>query len=186
MFMRLGRLVPRRRPGPPAVSGRLMTRRLAAGNERGAGWSAAADATREANWQPTAAAPVRSLLPASIVLSPYTKMALPVIGHAAYITITSGFLMTDVLALRVLLICGYTGLVAFHSLHERPLRIPLSWSVFFVLVNSTMALILTRDRFPGKFEPEQVGRRALAAGTARISDSPSHRLAPRTLVATFL
>jgi hypothetical protein len=103
---------------------------------------------------------VRSLLPASIVLSPYTKMALPVIGHASYITITSGFLMTDVLALRVLLICGYTGLVAFHSLHERPLRIPLSWSAFFVLVNSTMALILARDRFPGKFEPEQVGQRS--------------------------
>jgi hypothetical protein len=113
-------------------------------------------------------------------------MALPVIGHASYITITSGFLMTDVLALRVLLIFGYTGLVAFHSLHERPLRIPLSWSCFFVLVNCTMALILARDRFPGSFEPEEVRRPAAAAETARVGTgapaASADPLAPPTVL----
>ena len=64
--------------------------------------------------------------------------------------------MTDVLALRALLLCGYTGLVAFHSLHERPLRIPLRWSLFFILVNGGMALSLVRDRYPGAFDAEQV------------------------------
>ena len=43
------------------------------------------------------------------------------------------------LALRVLLIGGYAGLVSFHSLHPKPLRIPLRWSAFFVLVNLVAA-----------------------------------------------
>ena len=97
-----------------------------------------------------------AILPLSVVRSPRTRAALPLIGHTAYITIASGFLMTDVLALRALLLCGYTGLVAFHSLHERPLRIPLRWSLFFILVNGGMALSLVHDRYPGAFDAEQV------------------------------
>jgi CRP-like cAMP-binding protein len=72
---------------------------------------------------------------------------LPIIGHAAYGAIVSGFLMTDMLQLRLLLIGGYTGLVGFHSLHKSPLMIPLRWSAVFVLVNALGAAVLVMDRF---------------------------------------
>lgn len=55
--------------------------------------------------------------------------------------------MTDMLELRVLLVGGYSGLVAFHTLHERPLRIPLRWSAMFVLVNAVAAGWLIMDRY---------------------------------------
>eukprot|EP00929_Paragymnodinium_shiwhaense_P054654 TRINITY_DN27406_c0_g2_i1.p1 TRINITY_DN27406_c0_g2~~TRINITY_DN27406_c0_g2_i1.p1 ORF type:complete len:463 (-),score=73.60 TRINITY_DN27406_c0_g2_i1:415-1803(-) len=87
----------------------------------------------------TAGPPV---LPRSIVESPKVKAALPYVGNLAYFGIASGFLMTDVLLLRVILAGGYSVLVAFHSLRERPLRIPLAWSVLFVLVNLVMAIRL--------------------------------------------
>jgi hypothetical protein len=72
---------------------------------------------------------------------------LPIVGNVAYMAIASGFLMTDMLGLRVMLIGGYTGLVAFHTLHERPLRIPLRWSALFVLVNAGAAALLIADRY---------------------------------------
>ena len=75
------------------------------------------------------------LLPSWIVEHPRAKAALPVLGNMAYFSLASGFLCTDVLALRVLLCFGYSGLVGFHLLHARPLRIPLAWSGFFVAVN---------------------------------------------------
>jgi CRP-like cAMP-binding protein len=59
----------------------------------------------------------------------------------------SGFLMTDMLQLRVALVGGYTGLVAFHALHPRPLRIPLRWSAIFILVNGGAAIMLAADRW---------------------------------------
>jgi len=145
----LGRLALRARGGAARGIGR------ACSSDRGS--TAVANAARDANWRPKPQddPSKRSLLPDAIVRSPYTKLALPVIGHTSYITLASGFLMTDVLALRALLICGYSGLVAFHTLHERPLRIPLSWSFFFVFVNSAMAIILARDRYPGSFDQDQ-------------------------------
>mmetsp|Transcript_41157 Transcript_41157/g.46912 ORF Transcript_41157/g.46912 Transcript_41157/m.46912 type:complete len:133 (+) Transcript_41157:48-446(+) len=60
-----------------------------------------------------------------------TKNALPMIGNGAYLALASGFLMTDMLQLRLMLGIGYTGLVAFHALHPKPLQIPLRWSFFF-------------------------------------------------------
>ena len=65
----------------------------------------------------------------AVVQHPVVKAALPFIGNGAYVAIVSGFLMTDILTLRVLLAFGYTGLVTYHLLHTRPLRIPLAWSV---------------------------------------------------------
>ena len=76
-------------------------------------------------------------------------------GNAAYLTIASGFLCTDVLVLRGLLMCGYVGLVGFHALHPRPLRIPLGWSAFFVLVNAVMAAKLMLDRVPPQLTEEE-------------------------------
>ncbi|EOD29734.1 hypothetical protein EMIHUDRAFT_456734 [Emiliania huxleyi CCMP1516] len=102
---------------------------------------------------PSEPEPPSSLLPLWLVHR--ARALLPVIGHSAYITLASGFLMTDVLALRLMLIGGYSGLVAFHALHERPLRIPFRWSVFFVVVNGVMALKLVRDRYPGAFGEEE-------------------------------
>ena len=66
----------------------------------------------------------------------------------AYIIITSGFLMTDILMLRSLLIVGYSSLVTYHLLQTRPMRIPLRWSAFFVAVNVVYALRLALERWP--------------------------------------
>jgi len=80
---------------------------------------------------------------------------LPVLGNVAYIALASGFLMTDVLALRVLLAGGYTALVGFHALQAKPLWIPLGWSCVFVAVNSIAASLLIADRWPGSLTPEE-------------------------------
>ena len=79
---------------------------------------------------------------------------LPYIGNAGYLALASGFLMTDILALRVLLIGGYSGLVCYHALHQNPLRIPLLWSLLFVGVNAAAAFALASDRFPPPFSDE--------------------------------
>ena len=47
--------------------------------------------------------------------------ALNALGNASYLALASGFLMTDLLALRALLASGYLGLVCFHSLQKKPL-----------------------------------------------------------------
>lgn len=91
--------------------------------------------------------PKKSLLPLSLVTSPTVTTALPFIGHGAYIIVASGFLMTDMLQLRLVLAAGYTLLVAFHALHPRPLRIPLGWSALFILVNASAAGVLWMDRY---------------------------------------
>jgi hypothetical protein len=139
---------------------------------------------------PSEPEPPSSLLPLWLVHR--ARALLPVIGHSAYITLASGFLMTDVLALRLMLIGGYSGLVAFHALHERPLRIPFRWSVFFVVVNGVMALKLVRDRYPGAFGEEEESiyegsftqlsrgqfKRLMALATAAPGDGPSREAAP--------
>jgi len=75
--------------------------------------------------------------------------ALPIIGNGAYMALASGFLMTDMLHLRFMLVGGYAGLVAFHSLHPRPLQIPLRWSALFVVVNAGAAMLLFADQWIG-------------------------------------
>ena len=89
----------------------------------------------------------RSLLPLDLVSSSKVKSMLPLIGNGAYLVLVSGFLMTDMLQLRVALVGGYTGLVAFHALHPRPLKIPLRWSALFVVVNAGAACLLALDRW---------------------------------------
>jgi hypothetical protein len=89
----------------------------------------------------------KSIFPVDPVLSETARPWLHVIGHASYLALVSGFLMTDMLHLRVALVGGYTGLVAFHALHPRPLRIPLRWSAIFVLVNASAACMLAMDRW---------------------------------------
>jgi hypothetical protein len=89
----------------------------------------------------------KSILSLDSALCERAKPWLHVIGHASYLALVSGFLMTDMLHLRVALVGGYTGLVAFHSLHPRPLRIPLRWSAIFVLVNAGAACMLAVDRW---------------------------------------
>lgn len=83
------------------------------------------------------------------------KFALPFIGNAAYLALASGFLMTDMLTLRCALVGGYSGLVAFHLLHPRPLRIPLKWSAFFVAVNAGAACFLIADQWGGSLTEEE-------------------------------
>lgn len=72
---------------------------------------------------------------------------LPVLGNATYVVIASGFLMTDMLQLRLLLVTGYSGLVAYHALQVKPMKIPLCWSALFVAVNATAAAMLLADRY---------------------------------------
>jgi len=78
-----------------------------------------------------------------------TKNALPIIGNGAYLALASGFLMTDMLQLRLMLGIGYTGLVAFHAFHPKPLQIPLRWSFFFVIINTGAAIFLLMDEWVG-------------------------------------
>jgi len=63
--------------------------------------------------------------------------------------LASGFLMTDMLQLRLMLVGGYAGLVTFHSLHAKPLQIPLRWSALFVVVNAAAAAMLFVDEWIG-------------------------------------
>lgn len=77
------------------------------------------------------------------------------LGHATYTALASGFLMTDVLALRTLLTAGYSGLAAFHALQAKPLWIPLGWSCVFVAVNAAFAANLAADRWGSLNEEEE-------------------------------
>jgi CRP-like cAMP-binding protein len=95
-------------------------------------------------------------LPLSLVNHPHVRMAVPIIGNLAYIGIASGFLMTDMLQLRILLAFGYTGLVTFHILRPVPLRIPLRWSAVFVLVNAGAACLLIADRYMAPLSDEEL------------------------------
>lgn len=63
--------------------------------------------------------------------------------------------MTDMLQLRLLLVGGYTGLVAYHSLQAKPLKIPLRWSFVFVLINAGAAGLLVLDQFGARLTPEE-------------------------------
>jgi len=69
--------------------------------------------------------------------------------------LASGFLMTDMLQLRLMLVGGYAGLVSFHSLHARPLQIPLRWSALFVVVNTAAAVLLFVDEWIGALLTEE-------------------------------
>ena len=80
---------------------------------------------------------------------------LPLLGNGAYLALASGFLMTDVFALRVLLSCGYSSLVVYHACQAKPLWIPLRWSCVFVVVNVVAASSLAADRWPGALSAEE-------------------------------
>lgn len=105
----------------------------------------------------TGAAPFKSRIQdwSTLVQNPKIRQALPLIGNGAYVLLASGFLMTDMLSLRVALVGGYTGLVSFHALHPRPLQIPLRWSAVFVLVNAGAACMLAMDQFGAPLSDEE-------------------------------
>lgn len=63
--------------------------------------------------------------------------------------------MTDLLWLRLLLVGGYSGLVCYHGFQQRPLRIPLAGSFFFVIVNSVMIVQIFQERFVHLTEDEE-------------------------------
>ena len=88
------------------------------------------------------------------MLSPLVAAARPYVGNLAYAALASGFLMTDILSLRILLFGGYSGLVTYHALQANPMRIPLLWSAFFVAVNAYKARELMHDLNPGAFSEE--------------------------------
>eukprot|EP00536_Pseudo-nitzschia_multiseries_P012616 jgi/Psemu1/209256/e_gw1.492.16.1 len=85
----------------------------------------------------------------SVSKESFRNAALPFIGNGAYMALASGFLMTDMLQLRLMLVGGYAGLVSFHALHAKPLQIPLRWSALFVVVNAGAALLLFVDQWIG-------------------------------------
>jgi len=80
--------------------------------------SAAAAAARPAAW-------LRQIRGVAVERSYRVHPALNALGNASYLALASGFLMTDLLALRALLASGYLGLVCFHSLQKKPLWV--SW-----------------------------------------------------------
>jgi len=94
-----------------------------------------------ADGSPAAQGPTPTpVLPLAVVQHTAVRAVLPLIGNVAYVALAGGFLMTDVLLLRVLLSFGYGTLVVFHSLQLNALRIPLAGSVFFVIVNVYFAV----------------------------------------------
>jgi len=102
-----------------------------------------------------------AILPLSIIDHPHVRKALPFLGNVAYGILASGFLMTDILTLRGMLVFGYSGLVTFHILQPRPLRIPLRWSAVFVAANAVMAVRLALERWPiGMTEEDEALRAA--------------------------
>jgi hypothetical protein len=96
----------------------------------------------------------KAILPEAVVNHRVVVFVRPYLGNLAYAALASGFLMTDIFSLRLLLISGYSGLVSYHILQRIPMRIPLRWSAFFVAVNSYMLVQLARDLYPGEFDPE--------------------------------
>ena len=95
------------------------------------------------------------MLPRWLVEHDAVMRVLPAIGNGAYAALACGFLMTDILTLRILLVGGYSGLVCYHALQPRPLRIPLRWSMFFVSVNVAMIMHLVNERLPVELSPEE-------------------------------
>lgn len=91
----------------------------------------------------------------TLVQNPKIKESLPYIGNGAYLALASGFIMTDMLTLRLALVGGYAGLVSFHALHPRPLQIPLRWSAFFVFVNAGAAYMLVMDQYGASLAEEE-------------------------------
>jgi len=87
-----------------------------------------------------------SVLPQRVVDDPRVKAALPYVGHAAYVILSGGFIMTDIVWLRMLLTGGYGALVCYHALQPRPLRIPLMGSLFFVGANAYMGAKAIREK----------------------------------------
>ena len=102
------------------------------------------------------------MLPRWLVENQRVARALPIIGKGAYATLAAGFLCTDILTLRLLLVSGYTGLTAFHALHRNPLRIPLRWSILLAGVNVTMVAKLVAEQLPVELSAEE---RALHAAS---------------------
>jgi len=82
-------------------------------------------------------------------------MGLPMLGNFAYLTLASGFMMTDVFGLRCLLALGYISLTAYHAFQLRPLRIPLAGSLFFVLVNTYFGATIYLERQVNLTEEER-------------------------------
>eukprot|EP00928_Gymnodinium_smaydae_P071042 TRINITY_DN54726_c0_g1_i2.p1 TRINITY_DN54726_c0_g1~~TRINITY_DN54726_c0_g1_i2.p1 ORF type:complete len:247 (-),score=27.36 TRINITY_DN54726_c0_g1_i2:87-827(-) len=89
----------------------------------------------------------KPILPEHILNDERVKFMVPYLGKSSYVMLASGFLMTDILNLRILMACGYSSLTTFHIFQKTPLRIPLVGSFFFVLVNASMALKLCKDRY---------------------------------------
>lgn len=95
------------------------------------------------------------VLPTWLVEHSHVTRALAAIGNGAYASLAAGFLCTDIYALRVLLVGGYTGLVTFHALQQRPLHIPLRWSIFFVGINACMLAQLVLEQQPVSLSDEE-------------------------------
>jgi CRP-like cAMP-binding protein len=107
----------------------------------------ATETSKAATTTTTTTKGVLSILPLDPAVCERAKPWLHVIGHASYLALASGFLMTDMFHLRVALVGGYTGLVTFHALHPKPLWIPLRWSALFIIVNAGAACMLAADRW---------------------------------------
>ena len=121
----------------------------------------------------------KAILPLRIVESSAVKQALPVIGNVAYLSIATGFVMTDILILRVMLVGGYSGLVLYHLLHRAPLRIPLLWSGVFALVNAAKAYGHANERYPAglteddlQLHEQHFGRLTRSQARARARPRP--------------
>ena len=123
---------------------------------RAARTSASLAGARPAPPPPPCTPSPQAILPARIVESEVVQNILPFIGNAAYLALASGFVMTDLLTLRVMLVGGYSGLVVYHTLHPRPLRIPLRWSALFVAVNAAMAFKLATELWPPGLTEEEL------------------------------
>lgn len=140
--------------------GRVLSRarsfsRSCSGSSTTAGQSIVNKKPNETVPLPLASSSSSAIVPIWLVQNPYTVATVPIIGNLAYFSLAGGFLCTDLLSLRLLLCCGYTGLVTYHAIRPKPLLIPLRWSAFFVAVNASMAVMLILDRMPPTLTEEE-------------------------------
>mmetsp|Transcript_93730 Transcript_93730/g.180872 ORF Transcript_93730/g.180872 Transcript_93730/m.180872 type:complete len:424 (+) Transcript_93730:49-1320(+) len=86
------------------------------------------------------------VLPLNLVQKPAIQRPLPILGQMAYVMLSAGFMMTDILVLRTTLAFGYMLLTGYHIFQLRPLRVPLVGSFVFVLVNLYFGFCIYLDR----------------------------------------
>ena len=123
------------------------------------GMRAVARAKRQASWSSSTEELILSAMKAKVLLRgemvkrrTMERYNLPVswtlsnlFGHASFGFLAMSYLATDPLQLRLFAASGVSCAIVFQYYREKPLWLPLKWNALFLLINTTMALILLSE-----------------------------------------